>query len=135
MSKYKHLDSEYRRRYEEYVMEDGTVLDSRDVNWRNVKGWNNLKEINMSVNKNNYSVNKNHLNFKHFMRFRNGGILKTWNEKKQQFDSNIIHEWCIGWTDGVKVYMDVVDFFTGKRIGKDVRNYNDCLKHIHPEVL
>lgn len=134
MSTQLHLDSEYRRRWEEYVMKDGTIFNSKDINWRDVKNWNNLKEIKAHLKGNNYVITSDKPNFKHFVRLRNGGIVKTWNEIKQQFDSNVIHEWCLGWTDGEKVYFDVIDFFTGNKVNEEVRLYTDCLNHMHPEV-
>ena len=135
MPKQLHLDSEYRKRHEEYVMEDGTIFDSREINWRDVTGWNNLKEIKFRMVGREYNIDKDHPKFKHFVRFRNGGLRKEWNKENQNFDCNVIHEWCLGWTDGEKVFMDVIDFFTGNKIGEDVRDYSNCLTHMHPEVL
>ena len=135
MSSQKHLDNEYRKRWEEYHFNDGTILNSRDINWRDVKGWKDLKEIHAHLKGKHYQVNKDHENFKHFMRFRDGGVEKPYNKETRKFEYKIIHRWCIGWTDGDKVYMEVIDFFTGNKIKDEVREYSACLTHTHPEVL
>lgn len=130
----KHLDSEYRRRWEEYIFYNGDKILSRNINWRDIPNWNELEFIKIYMLGKWYIEHSNHPNFKGFVRLRTCGYDKVLDTEKQLFKKKPIYEWCIGWTDGVKVYLQVIDFFTGKKVRDEVRTYQGCLGHLHPTL-
>ena len=125
-----HLDSEYRKRWEEFLHADGTVDDSRKVNWRNVR-WDDLIKITAYVNGQIHEVTAKHDKFRFFMNFR-------WNGKKAIYENGVykehkpINEWTIGWTDGVNSYLKYIDFYTGNLIKETVEPLEKHKIHIHP---
>lgn len=129
-----HLDSEYRRRWQEYHLSDGRVFDSRVKNWREVK-WEKMEKIVTNIEGNEYSIdNKNKKNFKCFMCFRWGGqeaVFKETGEYEKHIPINI---WTVGWTDGEKHYLTDIDFYTGKIIKKYTAPFKEFKNHIHPRI-
>lgn len=128
-----HLDSEYRRRYQEYHLADGTVKDSREINWRQVD-WEKVVKIITYMNGNKHVSKCNDPYFKFFMCFRWGGREAQYNAKKEYIGHTKINLWTTGWTDGKTCFLMDIDFYTGKC----VKEYKAPLKmfksHIHPRV-
>lgn len=130
-----HLDSEYRRRWEEYHLADGKVLNSRQINWRQVE-WEKVVKLVASIEGQRHEVTPSEkANFKFFMRFR-------WGGQEAQFDSNgkykshkKINIWTIGWTDGEKCYLRDIDFRTGRPIKEYETSLAQFKQHIHPRTL
>jgi hypothetical protein len=131
----RHLDSLYRRRYEEYVFDDGVILNSRVINWRDVENWHKLKELRAHLIGKDYIITKEDKpNFVGFVRYRNGGQIAQWDEHGNKAPPKKIDEWCIGWTDGVNVYVDVINFKTGEKMGNEVYPLHILKNHIHPNL-
>ena len=103
----RHLDIEYRRRWETYTTPD-QVYDSRQINWRDVP-WKDVTKLQASVRDHEYTVDNTGPKFKSFIRWRWGG-----------FDAGrTINTWCIGWTDGKTCFMKEIDFKTGDMVEKE----------------
>jgi len=127
-----HLDSEYRRRWQEYHTADGKVFDSRIVNWRNVE-WEKVIQIDTYMNSHKHSVNCNDPRFRFFMCFRWGGqepIYKHGIYEKHRK----VKIWTIGWTDGIECYLKDICFYTGKFIKDYVAPLQEFKMHIHPRI-
>ena len=132
-SKKLHLDSEYRRRWQEYHLTDGTVKDSRVTNWRNVE-WDKVVKIETYMNGTKHVIDlSNKSDFEFFMCFRWGGNEAQYKDEKY-IGHTKINLWTQGWSDGKVCHLTDIDFYTGKC----VKNYKmdlDLLKgHIHPRV-
>ena len=97
----KHLDSEYRRRWELYTTPD-KVHDSRIENWHDIP-WDKVTEIRASMDGHEYTINNSGPGFQSFIRWRWGGV----------DNGKIINTWCIGWTDRVTCFMQEIDFVSG----------------------
>lgn len=127
-----HLDSEYRNRYIEFHLSDGTVDDSRHKNWREVD-WEKVTKLVARLNGHEHVIDNNQDGFKFFMNFRWGGLDHDLVDGK--LVPRKIHIWTIGWTDGETCYLQDIDFFTGKK----VNYYKEKLKifegHIHPQFV
>lgn len=129
-----HLDSEYRRRWEEYYLADGKILNSCLINWRQVE-WEKVVKLVASIEGQRHEITPaEKTDFKFFMRFR-------WGGQKAQFDSNgkykghkKINIWTIGWTDGEKCYLRDIDFYTGNLIKEYETPLAQFKQHIHPRV-
>lgn len=122
------LDSEYRKRWQLFHLADGTVKDSREVNWRHVE-WEKVIKIEVYILDKVHSVNCNNPNFQFFLNLRHAGL--TWKDNKKVK----INEWCIGWTDGIRAFLKDIDFFTGNIVKEYVVPLVQLRKHIHPRVL
>ena len=127
-----HLDSEYRRRWQEYHTADGKVFDSRIVNWRQVE-WEKVVKVDTYMNSKKHSVSCQDPRFKYFMCFRWGGqkpVYKNGVYEKHE----PIKIWTTGWTDGNTCYLKDVDFFTGDLIKNYVAPLETFKGHIHPRI-
>ena len=98
----KHLDSEYRRRYELYTT-PSKVYDSRLINWRDIP-WDEVTKLEASVKGHHYEVEPG-AGFKGFIRWRFGGFK---NNGKIP-----IRVWCVGWHDGKTCFMKEIEFKDG----------------------
>jgi hypothetical protein len=132
--RYLHLDSEYRDRWEEFFLTDGTVEDSRLKNWRQV-AWEQVVQITVHIVGHVHTVNCKDPRFKAFMNFRWGGFGFMLDDSGKQKDKREpINIWTIGWTDGITCFLKDIDALTGKLI----KNYEVLLiqfkGHIHPNV-
>ena len=107
----KHLDSEYRRRWETYTTPDKTY-DSREVNWRDIP-WDEVTKLEASVEGHEYVVDNKGDGFKMFIRWRWGGQLAQWDDDGKPIAPKKINVWCIGWTDGVDCFMQEIEFKDG----------------------
>ena len=102
----RHLDSEYRRRWETYITPT-KIYDSRIVNWHDIP-WSELTELRASMEGHEYIVDNSDPAFKGFIRWRWGGFLQGGKEK--------IDIWCIGWHDGITCYMQEIQFKDGSMV-------------------
>ena len=129
----KHLDSMYRNRYEEFFLDDGTKLDSREINWRDVE-WNRVRRILVRMNGNTYEFMDTKPNFKGFMNFRWGGSIAQYNEKKEYIGHKDVKVWTIGWTDGEKHYLTDIDFHSGEKLRTYDAPYEEFINHVHQSI-
>lgn len=132
--RYLHLDSEYRDRWEEFYLTNGTVEDSRLKNWREV-AWSKVIQITVHMVGHAYTVNCKHPGFKAFMNFRWGGfgfMLDASGRKKDTREP--INIWTIGWTDGKNCFLKDIDALTGKFIKDYIMPLSQLSGHIHPDV-
>jgi hypothetical protein len=131
---YKHLDSEYRDRWEEFYLANGTVEDSRLKNWREV-AWDQVIQITVHMVGHTYTVNCKDLRFKAFMNFRWGGFGFMLDESGVKKDKREpINIWTIGWTNGETCYLKDIDVLTGKLIKNYTAPLSQFKAHIHPVV-
>lgn len=130
----KHLDSIYRNRYEEFFLDDGTKLDSREINWRDVE-WNHVRRILVRMNWHDYEFMDNHPAFKGFMNFRWGGSIAQYNEKKEYIGHKDVKVWTVGWTDGKKHYLTDIDFHSGEKIREYEAPYEEFINHVHKAIV
>lgn len=130
----KHLDSEYRNRYEEYYLEDGTIKDSRQINWRDVE-WEKVKKIVIRIKNRIHLIDKRgKKEFKGFMRFRWGGREAQHNAQGQFIGFKMINIWTFGWTNGQKAYLKDIDFKNGMLIKTYDMKLEEVKGHIHPRL-
>jgi hypothetical protein len=127
-----HLDSEYRRRWQEYYLSNGTVKDSRQINWRNVE-WEKVVRIDTFINGKKHSVTCQDHRFKYFMCFRWGGVKPVYENGAYKSHGNIAI-WTVGWTDGTTCFLKDIDFFTGDHIKDYISPLSNFKGHIHPRV-
>lgn len=128
-----HLDSEYRNRWVEFHLVDGTREDSRLKNWRQV-AWDQVICLSTHLLGYVYTVHCTDKEFKAFMNFRWGGREPTYNDKGQYVKHRDIKIWTIGWTDGKKCFLKDIDFYTGKLIKDYIAPLSQFKGHIHPAV-
>lgn len=134
MNKYLHLDSEYRRRWEEYHLVDGSIFNSCDINWRQVE-WEKVVKIVISVEGQRHEMTpRGKANFKYFMRFRWGGQEAQFDKQGHFSGHRQINIWTIGWTDGKTCYLQDIDFYNGRLLKEYQAPLISFKKHIHPRV-
>lgn len=133
LAKEMHLDSMYKRHWEEYHLSDGRIEDSRVKNWRNVE-WEKVVRVVFHLRGYRYEIDcKNKPTFVGFMRFRCGGSEPTYKLGKFTGRKKI-HTWVLGWTDGDKCFLKEVDFYTGLEIRTYVQPLAQLKGHIHPRL-
>jgi len=132
MEKQLHLDAEYRRRWQEYHLADGRVMDSRQINWRNVE-WEKVVKIVTHIEGQSYAVDARESTFLFFMNFRWGGSEPIYKLGKFA-GRKAIKIWTVGWTDGTRCYLADLDFYTGALVKKYVEPLKKFIQHIHPRV-
>lgn len=125
---YLHLDSEYRRRWIEFYLANGTIENSKEKNWRQIQ-WDKVVKLIVYMEGKKYEVKISHASHKFFLNFRWGGREKINNEFKQ------INIWTVGWSDGERAFLIDIDFFTGNLVKKYVAPLYQFKQHIHPSVL
>ena len=128
------LDSEYRRRWQEFHMKNGEIFDSRVINWRDIE-WNDIRYLVTKIEGKEYKISiDDKPDFLCLMCFRWGGKEASYKENGD-FDKHIpIHIWTFGWTDGKKHYLTDVDFFTGDFIKNYVVPFTEFKNHVHPNI-
>lgn len=129
----KHLDAEYRRRFQEYHLNDGTKFDSREINWRDVK-WEKVKKIVTNINKQIHVMETNDPNFKCFMCFRWAGREAIYDDDKNFLHHKPINIWTTGYTDGKTCFLTDIDFFTGNKLKEYTTPFKELKAHIHPRI-
>lgn len=127
-----HLDSEYRRRWQEYHTADGNKFDSRVINWRNVE-WEKVVGIDTYMNGQKHSVSCNDVRFQFFLCFRWGGQEPVYVDGRY-VKHKPIKIWTVGWTDGKVAYLKDIDFFTGNLIQEYYESLGKFVGHVHPRV-
>ena len=96
----KHLDSEYRRRWEKYYTSDD-IYDSREINWRDFDH-TKVTKIEANIEGHIYIVDNSNL-----IRWRFAG---------QEWINGVLHKidiWCIGYHDGITCFMKEIQFKDG----------------------
>jgi len=128
-----HLDSEYRDRWEEFYLANGTVEDSRLKNWREVD-WRNVIQISVHILNNVHTVNCKGPGFKTFMNFRWGGMEARYDRSGKYIGHRPINIWTIGWTNGEDCFLKDIDFYTGQCIKEYAAPLSQFKEHLHPLV-
>ena len=133
MEKEFHLDSEYRNRWIEFHLADGTIEDSRQKNWRQVE-WSQVIDITAHLLGHSHKVDCTGQWFKAFMNFRWAGREAMYDGAKKYAGHRAIKIWTIGWTDGHNCFLKDLDFYTGQLIKDYVAPLSKFKGHIHPDV-
>lgn len=135
MSDYKHLDSEYRKCWETFLLSNGILENSREKNWRDVE-WEKVTKITAYLQGKEYSISSDDKkDFAGFLNFRNAGLEAQYDEDKKYIGHKTIHEWVIGWMDKENAYLTTIDFYTGNCLSENVQVPIDRVKnHIHPRL-
>lgn len=128
-----HLDSEYKNRWEEFYLANGTIEDSRLKNWRDV-AWNEVVKIVAYVHGHAYKVDCLGPGFKAFMNFRWLGMEAQYDEHRKYIGHKKVNIWTIGWTDGVTCFQKNIDFKTGLFIDERESPIAEFIGHVHPAV-
>ena len=131
--KYLHLDSEYRNRWVEFHLANGTVEDSRSKNWRQV-AWDQVVRIVCCMVGKVHQVDCKGPGFRAFLNFRWGGREATFDKKGKYVGHREIKIWTIGWTDGRYCFLKDIDFYTGKYVKGYIAPLSQFMGHIHPAV-
>ncbi|OEU67545.1 MAG: hypothetical protein BA863_12335 [Desulfovibrio sp. S3730MH75] len=127
-----HLDSEYRDRWIEFHLADGTIEDSRLRNWRQVN-WSQVIRIVAHLRKHTHIVKSTDPRFLTFMNFRWGGQEAMYGAG-EYIGHRQIKIWTIGWTDGVQCFLKDIDFKTGQLIKDYTAPLSLFPGHIHPDI-
>ena len=130
---YKHLDSEYRDKWEEFTLEDGTVEDSRLKNWRDV-AWEKVVKIKVHLGKHTYTSNNTGQGFLAFMNFRWGGSGPLYDANGEYIGHTPLDIWTIGWTNGKSCFLMDLDVPTGKLLKVYTEPLSVFQSHLHPNV-
>jgi hypothetical protein len=133
MEKQLHLDSEYRNRWVEFHLVDGTIEDSRQKNWRQVK-WSRVVKVAAQLLGHVHEVDCTGQWFKAFMNFRWAGQEAMYDGSKKYVGHRAIKIWTIGWTDGYNCFLKDIDFYTGRLIKDYVSLLSNFKGHLHPDV-
>jgi hypothetical protein len=128
-----HLDSEYRDRWEEFYLADGTIKDSRQINWREV-AWDQVIRITAHLKGNIYEVDNLGPGFRAFMNFRWAGMVAQYDKSRKYIGHKKINSWVIGWTDGTTCFQKNIDFKTGQLIEDCESPIQKFAGHVHPAV-
>jgi len=128
-----HLDNMYRDRWELYHLSSGSVMDSRQINWREVE-WEKVEKITFHLRKNEYVIDQQEKpNFKGFMRFR-WVVKEPVYKDKKYIGRKISHIWTMGWMNGATAFLQDYDFKTGDFIKNYSIPLSEIKKHIHPRL-
>ena len=127
MARQLHLDNIYRDRWQEYLLADGRVYDSRRVYWRCVP-WEQLVAVKTTIRDKVYLTHCKHPGHRFFVVYRWGGHHWVGGERRQ------IREWAVGWSDGARAYMTDIDFKSGAVVRRYVVPVDEIREHIHPRV-
>lgn len=129
-----HLDSEYRNRWIEFHLANGTVEDSRLKNWRQV-AWNQVVCLSAHLLDQVHEVDCKCTSFKAFMNFRWAGQEAIYDKDKKYIGHRPIKIWTIGWTDGQLCFLKDIDFYTGQHIKDYTAPLSQFKAHIHPNSM
>ena len=128
-----HLDAEYRNRWQEFHLANGTVEDSRVKNWRQV-AWGQVILITAYLLGHVHKVDCAGPGFLAFLNFRWGGQEPTYDGLGKYTGHRRIRIWTIGWTDGRTCFLKDIDFYTGRFIKRYQAPLSQFQKHLHPDV-
>lgn len=129
-----HLDAEYRRRFQEFHLTDGRILNSKEINWRDVTDWNSVVKIVTNMSGQIYIMETDNSNFKCYMCFRWGGREAIYDSDHNFSHHKPINIWTVGWTDGTNCYLIDIDFFTGNKIKEYTSLLSEFRSHVHPSI-
>ena len=134
--RYLALDSEYDKTpaWEMYHLSDGTVKDSRLVNWRRVE-WEKVVRIEVFIKNMKHVFDcKDKPSFLFFMRFRKLRSTTTTRYDGKGRKRIYKNPWVIGWSDGQRCYLTEIDFDTGNVIKRFTCNLQEYPSMVHPRV-
>ena len=117
------LDSQYRNRYQLYHLADGTAVDSRLRNWRQVD-WEKVVKIETYMKDKKHVVDCSDPRFEFFIVFRWGG----------REAGKVIDIWTQGWSDGAMCYLTDIDFKSGRLLKTYQEPLSLFMGHVHPRV-
>jgi len=129
----RHLDSEYKDRWEQFFLANGIVEDSRNKNWRDVQ-WSQVVRIEATLLGGKHVVDCTGLGFRAFMNFRWGGTEPLFDSNGKFTTRRPIRIWTIGWTDGTTCFLKDICFYTGKLIKEYTAPLSQFANHLHPLV-
>ncbi len=127
-----HLDSEYRRRWQEYHTADGKIFDSRLINWRQVE-WEKVIRIDTYMNNQKHSVSCSDPRFRFFLNFRWGGQEPVYKHGVFETQKKI-KIWTVGWADDSIAHLKDICFYTGDNIKEYLAPLSEFKMHIHPRI-
>lgn len=117
------LHSEFRDRWITFHLADGTVRDSREINWRRVE-WERVVKLEVNIRGHRHTVTAAHPGFAFFLNFKvcrvEGSTRRTW--------------WVVGWADGRLAHLRAIDFKTGEEAARYTQPIETLAAHIHPRV-
>ena len=131
-----HLDCCYKNRWQVFHLLNGDKEDSRLKNWREVD-WEKVIKIEVFIRDQYYYEDiLNKPSFKFFVNYRCGGFIKTWDAyHKTILSTKPIHTWVIGWSDGVRCFLQEIDFKTGLKLKDFILPVKQIEEHLHPQIL
>lgn len=126
-------DDEYRARWFDWHLADGSTIDSRHANWRHIH-WEKLVKIVMHIREHVWELTcENNPRFRYFLSFRkeiNGPVFRngvfTGRNKEQR--------WVMGWSDGETAHLRDFDFKTGELLREYTLPMSRIPGQIHPRV-
>lgn len=117
-------DDGYKHRWFEWYMADGTMLDSRNVNWRHIH-WEKVVKIVMHIREHVWELAcENNSRFQYFLCFR----------KQIITGSNKESRWVMGWSDGETAHLRDFSFKTGGLVREYKLPMSRIPGQIHPRV-
>jgi len=139
-----HLDRIYRNHRILFILNDGTIEDSRLKNWREVE-WERVQKIVVSIKGTDHVVEPHPRNHKFFLCFRQvidgpmtddaGKAVYDRSEGQRQLIRKKRHLWTVGVTDGLICFLVDIDFHSGRKVNQYIRPLKDIRGHIHPRIL
>jgi hypothetical protein len=128
------LDNEYRDRWEEYHLVDGTFRDSRKTYWRDVE-WEKVVRLVAHLRGNVFEVTaEGKPGFITMIRFRSIARVGGQDHFAKYSGHAKTETWELGWTDGQKCYLKAIDFKRGALIREHTEPLKNHMAHIHPRV-
>jgi hypothetical protein len=124
--RYLELHSELRDRYILFHLADGSVRDSRVINWRRVE-WEQVVKIVAHVRAHDHVVDCSGPGFKFFLNYKTVQVCRVGDQTRQKLF------WEIGWTDGERAFLQRIDYKTGTA-EKHIEALSSIPGHIHPRV-
>ena len=126
--RYLELHSEFRDRYILFHLADGSVRDSRLINWRRVE-WEKVIKLEARLRGHAHIVDCSGPGFQFFLNFKTVQIGKG-------PDLATIRRlfWEIGWTNGDSCFMHRINFKTGLLEHRYRIRLTQIPGHIHPRV-
>ena len=130
--RYLELDSEFRNRYRLYHMADGSVRDSRLINWRRID-WDRVIKIELFMHNMTYTFGIEEPGFQFFLNMKSYEYNpQTKKDGKVIKDCRRSVSWINGWSDGKTAHLTEVDGKTCQVIRKYTKPLKDMESHVHP---
>lgn len=125
-------DDKYKHRWIEWYFWDGSMLDSRNVNWRHIH-WEKIVRMKMRIREHEWEVDNKDPRFRYFLCFRKeitGPVYRhgvfTGRNKDQR--------WVMGWSDGETAHLRDFCFQTGELVREYEHPMSRIPGQIHPRV-